>query len=121
MRRFSVVLIVMAFASPALAQDGHGWSFSGHFQGSSNSSGLVTKVDPTLGYGFNKHFQTYVGIPFYVVNQSATTPTLPVTQTSGSFMTGVGNAYVGLSIVANNDMVDFASTLEGTAPTGDKD
>jgi len=118
MRRFFVVLIVMAFALPALAQDGNGWSFSGRFQGSSNSSGFVTKVDPTLGYGFKKHFRTYVGIPFYMVNESATTTTTP---TSGTFMSGVGNAYVGLGIVMENDMVNFASTLEGTAPTGDRD
>ena len=113
--------MVMAFALPALAQDGDGWSFSGHFQGSSNSSGLVTKIDPTLGYGFNKHFQMYVGVPFYMVKESATTTTTTLTQTPGSFLSGIGNAYVGLGVVVNNDMVNFASTLEGTAPTGDRD
>jgi hypothetical protein len=121
MRRFLFVLMVMAFALPALAQDGNGWSFSGHFQGSSNSSGLVTKIDPTLGYGFNKHFQMYVGVPFYMVKESATTTTTTLTQTPGSFLSGIGNAYVGLGVVVNNDMVNFASTLEGTAPTGDRD
>ena len=48
--------------------------------GSSNSGGLVLKADPTLGYSFNRHFQTYFGLPVYFVNASSTIQTI---QTSG--------------------------------------
>ena len=75
MRGVCTVFIVVAFALPVLAEDGHGWTFSGRFQGSSNSSGLVMKADSTLGYSFNRTFQTYVGLPVYFVNESSTTQT----------------------------------------------
>ena len=114
MRRFCAILIVMTFALPALAQDERGWTFSGRFQGSSNSMGLVTKADPTLGYDFSRHFRTYVGVPFYFVKQSAST------QTTTTSLTGIGNAYVGLEVGVDTDSVNFTSTVEATAPTGDK-
>jgi hypothetical protein len=58
MRGLCTVFIVVALALPVLGEDGPGWSFSGRFQGSSNSSGLVMKADPTLGYSFSRSFQT---------------------------------------------------------------
>jgi hypothetical protein len=118
-RGFWFVLIsVVVFTLPALAQDGAGWSLSGRFQGSSNSDGLVLKADPTLGYSFNHHFQTYFGVPVYFVNESSTIQTQ--TASTSGFMNGLGNAYVGFRLGVDSDAVNYASTLEATAPTGDK-
>jgi hypothetical protein len=114
----SVLIMVVVFALPALPQDGGGWSLSGRLQGSSNSDGLVLKADPTLGYSFNHHFQTYFGVPFYFVNESSTVQTQ--TASTSGFMNGLGNAYVGLRLGVDNDTVNYTSTLEATAPTGDK-
>ena len=119
-RCFGAVLIIVAFALPVLAEDGQGWTFSGRFQGSSNSSGVVMKADPTVGYNFNGHFQTYMGVPFYMVNQSSSTPTSLSTLTSSGFINGIGNAYVGFRLGVENPAVNYTSTLEATAPTGDK-
>src|SRR6516162_4877087 len=84
-----VLIVVVVFAFPALAeQDGSGWTLSGRFQGSSNSDGLVLKADPTLGYSFNHHFQTYFGVPFYFVNESSTIQTQ--TASTSGFMNGLG-------------------------------
>jgi hypothetical protein len=116
-RGFWLVLIVVS-ALPALAEQGGGWSLSGRFQGSSNSDGLVLKADPTLGYSFSQHFQTYFGVPFYFVNESSTIQTQ--TASTNGFMNGLGNAYVGFRLGVDNDAVNYSSTLEGTAPTGDK-
>ena len=113
-----VLIVVVVVAFPALAEeDGGGWTLSGRLQGSSNAEGLLLKADPTLGYSFNSHFQTYFGAPFYFVNESSTVQTQ--TSTSG-FMNGLGNAYVGFRLGVDNDAVNYSSTLEGTAPTGDK-
>jgi hypothetical protein len=120
-RGLCTVFIVVALALPVLAEDGQGWTFSGRFQGSSNSSGLVMKADPTLGYSFSRTFQTYVGLPVYFVKDSSTTSPTSTTPTSNGFMNGLGNAYLGFHIGVNRDAVDFASNMEATAPTGDKD
>src|SRR5437016_3463773 len=108
-------LVVFGFTLQAQAQDERGWNFSGRFSGSSNSSGLVLKVDPSLGYKFNEHFQTYAGLPVYFVNESSSITT------STGFMNGIGNAYLGFRLAANNPAVNYASNLVFTAPTGDKD
>ena len=120
MRLFCIVFIVVALALPVLAEEGQGWTFSGRFQGSSNSSGLVMKADPTLGYNFSRHFQTYVGLPIYFVNESSTTSTTSTMQTPNGFVNGLGNAYVGFRIPVDHEAINYASNVEATAPTGDK-
>jgi len=115
-RFFSFCLILLLLSSLALyAQEERGWTFSGRFQGSTNSAGSVLKLDPSLGYAFNPHVETYIGVPAYFVNQSTTTST-----TSG-FVNGVGNAYAGIRFGMDNPAVNFVSNLVVTAPTGDKD
>src|SRR5215467_5897565 len=120
MRALCTVFIVVALALPVFAQDGQGWTFSGRFQGSSNSSGLVMKADPTLGYSFSRNFQTYVGLPFYFVKDSSTTATTSTTPTSNGFVNGLGNAYLGFHIGVDREAINYASNVEATAPTGDK-
>src|SRR5215472_11850935 len=119
MRGLCTVFIIVALALPVLAEDGPGWSFSGRFQGSSNSSGLVMKADPTLGYSFSNSFRTYVGVPVYFVKESSTATT-STTQTPNGFMNGLGNAYLGFHIGIDNEAINYASNVEATAPTGDK-
>src|SRR4051812_24653554 len=105
MRLLCFCLILLLSPSLALyAQEERGWIFSGRFQGSTNTSGSVLKVDPTLGYAFNPHVETYMGLPVYFVNQSATTST-----TAGGFVNGIGNAYAGVRFGMNNPAVNFAS------------
>jgi hypothetical protein len=113
----SLVCLGILFGSVlnAHAQDERGWTFSGRLQGSSSSSGVVLKVDPTLGYVINRYVETYVGLPAYFVNPSTSTST-----TTGS-VTGPGNAYAGVRVGVYNPAVDFVSNLVVTAPTGDKD
>jgi hypothetical protein len=113
-----VSIMIVGSALPALSEEVGGWTLSGRFQGSSNSDGLVLKADPTLGYSFNHYFQTYFGVPFYFVNESSTIQTQ--TASTRGFMNGLGNAYVGFRLGVDNDAVNYSSTLEATAPTGDK-
>jgi hypothetical protein len=116
-RLLCAVLSMVGLAMPVHAEEGKGWMFSGRFLGSSNSDGLVTKADSTIGYGLNPHVQTYAGIPFYFVNVSSTA----TQQTTTGFVSGIGNAYIGLRFKIDSDALKFSSTIEGTAPTGDKD
>lgn len=120
MRLFCAIVLIVGLALPLEAQDER-WYFSGSFNGSSNSSGLVTKLDPLLGYNINKNFSTYGGLPFYFVNLKSTTTTpLPTTVSNNGFMTGLGNAFAGLRASVDSEALNFSSNLEVTAPTGDE-
>lgn len=114
MRCICAVFILIGCALPAQAaplDDQRGWSFSGRFGGTANSSNTVLKADPSVGYAFNRNIQTYVGLPFYVANQSTTNTT----------MNGIGNAYAGIRATVDNPAVRYTSNLVFSAPTGDKD
>jgi hypothetical protein len=104
------IWLVMACVLPAHAQEERRWTFSGRVSGSTNSGNSVLKLDPSIGFMFNKHFQTYAGVPVYFVHGSAT----------GS-MNGIGNAYVGLQANVDTETFDYTSYVDVTAPTGDKD
>jgi hypothetical protein len=115
-RLLFVCLILLLSPSLALyAQEERGWTFSGSFRGSSSSAGSILKLDPTLGYAFNPRLETYIGLPGYFVNKSATTST-----TAGS-VSGIGNAYVGVRMGIDTDEMNFVSNFVVTAPTGDRD
>ena len=116
MRSVCALVLIVGLAIPAHAQENRGWSFSGRFNGSSNSDGIVTKAEPSLGYQFNNHFSTYAGVPFYFVNLSTTSGT----SASGGTMSGIGNAFLGFRAGVETDALSYSSNLEFTAPTGDK-
>src|SRR5947208_2350357 len=121
MRLACAIVLVVGLALPAKAQDERGWSFSGSFNGSSNTDGIVMKTVPTLGYTFSSHFQTYAGVPFYFANlSSTTTSTTSTTSTPGGLVSGIGNALLGFRLGVDSDTLNYSSTLELTAPTGDK-
>ena len=69
-RAWLLSLIVFGSVLSAHAQEEPGWTFSGRFQGSSSSSGVVLKADPSLGYVFGPHFETYAGLPVYFVRDN---------------------------------------------------
>jgi len=119
MRLFCATVLILGLAMPTEAQEDRGWSFAGSLSGSANSTGVVTKLDPVLGYSFNKHFSMYGGVPFYFVNSSSTT-TSTGTPTSGESTRGIGNTFAGLRAAIDTDAVNYSSNLEFTAPTGDE-
>jgi len=115
---FFILIVLIGIAAPAWAQEQSGWGFSGKVQGSSNSLGLVVKIDPAVNYTFNHHIRIYFGLPFYAVNPSDSTAAAAGTSTGS--MTGLGNVYMNLRFEAENSSVDYVSYLTTTAPTGDK-
>ncbi len=80
--------------------------------GSSSSLGTVTRFDSTLGYNFNHHFGVDFGVPVLFVHSSSTTTT---TYRSAN---GIGDVYTDLRFTFRNPVVNFVSTIRGTAPTG---
>ncbi len=106
-----------ALAAPAESPDQKGekgFVFYEQFEGSSNTLGQVFKLDTSAGYNFNKYFGVDAGIPVYFVPSSGTSST-----TGSTSNNGVGNVYADVRFTLDNPVVNFASTLTGTAPTGD--
>lgn len=103
-----------AASSPSASEDAAqpGWLWTEGFEGSSDSSGTVTKFTSSLGYNFTRHFGVDLGVPVYLVRTSSST--------GGSRTNnGIGNAFVDARLMLPNPRLNFYSTLTGAAPTGD--
>jgi hypothetical protein len=93
-----------------------GVTFYERFQGSVNTLGAVNDLDTSLGYKFNSHFSVDGGIPVYFVRPSSST----IASTSSTSSNGIGNVYGQLRLTFANPLLNYESTLTGTAPTGNK-
>ncbi|MBZ5579398.1 MAG: hypothetical protein LAP40_22790 [Acidobacteriia bacterium] len=93
-----------------------GVTWNERFEGSVNTLGAVNQLDTTVGYKFNSHFSVDGGIPVYFVRPSSSATAATGTSSSN----GIGNVYAQLRLTLANPAVNFASTLTGTAPTGDR-
>jgi hypothetical protein len=110
MRKFAVMVLLLA-AGPLYGQsEERGWRLNTRFQGSLNEAGQIFKIEPTVGYDLNQHFQIYAGLPVYFVKKSTML-----------LEGGLGNATLGFVGDFNNPLLHFNSTLVFTAPTGDRD
>jgi hypothetical protein len=92
-----------------------GFTFYESFWGSSNTLGQVYMLDTTVGYDFNKHVGVDVGVPVYMARPSGTS--LANGYSSGS---GLGDAYLALRLTFANPLLNYSTTLTGTAPTGNE-
>jgi hypothetical protein len=118
---FAIGLLIFATFAVAKSEtegdQSRGATFYAGFQGSSNAVGLVTRLDTAARYNFNKYFGVDLGIPFYFVNPSSTN----TAATGNGFTAGLGNVYSDLRFSYPNPLVNYASVVTLTAPTGSKD
>lgn len=109
------------FAQGAESDDSRGFTFYERFQGSVNTLGAVNQLDTSVGYKFNSHFGIDGGLPVYFVHASSSaTGTTATGTTSPSSSNGIGNVYGQARLTFANPVLNYESTLTGTAPTGDK-
>lgn len=121
-KRFGYATLMLAagcnlFGQGAESDDSsRGFTLYERFQGSANTLGVVNDLDTSVGYKFNRYFGIDGGLPVYFVHASnSTTATTPVSSSNG-----IGNVYGQLRLTFANPVLNFESTLTGTAPTGDK-
>ncbi len=107
-----IVATGRAQAPDPAAYDAKGWTLFENLEGSSNSLGQVTRLDTSVGYTFNRYFGVDVGVPFYFVHASSSTNGMRSAN-------GLGDVYLDLNLTLRNPVLNYASTLRGTAPTGD--
>jgi len=89
-------------------------------QGTINSDSRIYKLDSNLGWDFNKHFGVFAGVPVYVTNVPRSTTTNGTTTTTNASHTnsGIGNAYLGFTLMAPSPKLYYASSVTAYAPTG---
>ena len=80
------------------------------YEGSSNSDGLVTDLNSTVGYLFGKHVAMSMGIPYLFIVPSTS-------KTGATSAYGVGNPYLGLRYSAKGSALDFCTSLNSAIPT----
>lgn len=123
------LLALLLGAGPSLAQNAanssqpakeagqdRGFLLYEKFEGSSSTDGQIMDLNTSTGYNFNKFFGVDVGVPVYFVRTSSA---ISRTNPSGLSGNGIGNVFMDARLTFNNPLVDFGSTLTGTAPTGD--
>jgi hypothetical protein len=81
------------------------------FEGDSNSDGQVMILSSSATYHFNQHFSAGIGIPIYFDRATSTTGT-----TTSS---GIGNVFATVGAVWKSPILNYGTSLTGTAPTGD--
>ncbi|MBZ5699157.1 MAG: hypothetical protein LAN18_11495 [Acidobacteriia bacterium] len=120
------LLLVLVFVATNLAalRDAHAQataSPTGHergfviyeaFEGSTNSDGVITTLTTSASYNFNNHFAAGIGIPIYFDHTSSSTGS-----TSSS---GIGNVFLTLRGVWKNPVLNYGTSLTGSAPTGNQ-
>lgn len=85
------------------------------FQGVIGGTDSILKLDSTLGYDFNRYAGIFVGVPLYLVHESA------VGSSPGFTSNGAGDVYFGLDLYAPSRVVNYSTTLTISAPTGNID
>jgi hypothetical protein len=108
----AIVMVTVASAqspTPAGLED-KGITSYVEFGGTSNSEGQVYRIDSSVGYKFNQHFTTDIGLPIYFVRGSSST---------GISENGIGNPYLDMKFKALNPTLNFGSVLTGYAPLAD--
>ncbi len=106
--------LVPAVRGQSREDSGKGPIWYEDFIGTASSLGTVTRFDSTLGYNFNHHFAVDFGAPVLFVQASPST----TSSTPYRSATGIGDVYADLRFTFRNPIVNYISTIRGTAPTG---
>ena len=114
--RFAVLITLAGWPLFGQSTETSGFAFYERFQGSASSLGWVNQLDTSVGYNFGAHFSLDAGLPVYFIRPSSST----IASTGTSAANGIGKVYAQLRLSEANPIVNFASTLTGTAPTGSK-
>jgi len=101
----SAVVACMIASSLMAQESGESgrFTFEGHLQRSSSQLGTVTRLDASAGYLLTKRWSLSFGVPYYFASPN-----------------GVGNVFSELRFTLPNPALNYASTITGTAPTGDR-
>ena len=86
-----------------------GFTLSESFEGSANSEGVVSFLTTSASYNFDRHFSAGIGIPIYFDHAS---------YNGGTSANGIGNFFATVRGVWKSSVVNYGTSLTGSAPTG---
>lgn len=102
-----------AGTAPAAREDSYtGPTLNTVFDGSVDSDTQVYDWTSSVGYIFNKHISTSVGVPFVFTRGTTATGTSVSSN-------GIGNAYAQVQLAFKNPVVNYGAALTASAPSGD--
>jgi hypothetical protein len=112
-------LLIIAGAHGAFAQGSSaptakttgGIDWNEAFEGSTDSSGQVMSLTSSATYHFSEHFNLGAGVPIYFDHLTTTT--------GATSNAGLGDIFVTLGALWKNPVVNYGTSLTGSAPTGD--
>jgi len=116
---FLLAILIVAGARAAAAQGSTaatgkangGLDWYEAFEGSTDSSGQVMALTSSATYHFGEHFSVGAGIPFYYNRSSSTT--------GATTNVGIGDIFVTLGAARKSSVLNYGTSLTGSAPTGD--
>jgi hypothetical protein len=106
---FLIVAVELAAQTPTAVKQENGMTASLEFDGSSDSSGTIYELDPSIGYAFSGHFAMGLGVPVYFAQSSATGKSNSAYQ--------VGDPALGLQFKFPNPGLSYNTNLTGVFPT----
>jgi len=101
--------------APAPATEFKGFNAYVSLRGTANSTGAFVKLNPSLGYDFNRSLGVFIGLPVYLAHDAAD----GAAGAPASNSAGLGDFYFGGELYLPSDWVNYTSTLTIGAPTGD--
>jgi len=114
--RLRNLLCALAAAPLASAAGDSGFSLYTQLSGSAGDIGLVSKLDTSLSYWFNRHIAVETGLPVYFVRPSSSA----AAAYGASPVNGLGNVRGVLRLSFPNPVLNYNSTFTAWAPTADE-
>jgi hypothetical protein len=122
---FLVSVFCCVAASAAFAQSSSGnpiqpsrFVIYESFAGDSNADGQIMALTSSATYYFTDHFSARAGIPIYFDRAPSSTSSSTTTASGSTFSSGIGDIFLTLGAAWKPPLVNFATALTGTAPTG---
>src|SRR5579859_3191848 len=108
----------LAQSAPGTAVQSNRFVLYEYFAGDTNADGQVMALNSSATYYFTDHLSARAGLPIYfdrVPSTIASSATIPSTST---FSSGIGDIFLTLRAAWKAPIVNYATGLTGTLPTG---
>lgn len=90
------------------------------FAGDSNADGQVMALNSSATYYFTDHFSARAGIPVYFDHTSSSLSSTATTASTSTTSSGIGDIFLTLRAAWKAPVINYATALTGTVPTGEK-
>jgi hypothetical protein len=108
----------LAQSSPSAAVQPSRFVVYEYFAGDTNADGQVMALNSSATYYFTDHFSARAGIPIYFDRVPSTVASNTAVPSTSTFSSGIGDIFLTVRAVWKAPIVNYATGLTGTLPTG---